>query len=73
MTALIEDYKTTCWGCGLHLLVSPYAPSFKCFWCGAITNQNAVEVENKNFKWRRLRDRGFVGVLVVIMLIVICK
>ncbi|KAM3283634.1 protein S-acyltransferase 11-like [Capsicum chacoense] len=72
VTALIEDYKTTCWGCGLHLLVSPYAPSFKCFWCGAITNQNAVEVENKNFKWRRLRDRGFVGVLVVIMLIVIC-
>ncbi|OIT06836.1 PREDICTED: protein S-acyltransferase 11-like [Nicotiana attenuata] len=70
--ALIEDHETTCWGCGLRVLVPPYAPAFKCFWCGAITNQNAVKIENKNFKWRRLRDRCFVGVLVVFMLFVIC-
>lgn len=68
-----EEHETICWGCGIRLLVSPYAPVFKCGWCGAITNKNSVKCENKYYKWRRLRDRFFVGVLSLFMLFIICK
>lgn len=68
-----EEHETICWGCGIRLLVSPYAPVFKCGWCGAITNKNSVKCENKYYRWRRLRDRFFVGVLSLFMLFIICK
>ncbi|CAL5403886.1 unnamed protein product [Camellia sinensis] len=58
VTSVPEGHETTCWGCGSHLLLSSYAPIFKCGWCGAITNQNAWKRENKGFRWRRLRDRS---------------
>ncbi|XP_009784867.1 protein S-acyltransferase 11-like [Nicotiana sylvestris] len=72
VASVSENHETTCWGCGLRVLVSPHVPAFKCFWCGAITNQNAIKHENQNFRWRRLRDRCFVSILIVFMLIVIC-
>ncbi|KAA8528937.1 hypothetical protein F0562_033575 [Nyssa sinensis] len=72
VTSVIEDHETTCWGCGLRLILSSYAPIFKCGWCGAITNQNARKCDNKCFRWRRLRDRCFVCVLLVFMLFLIC-
>ncbi|KAI5678301.1 hypothetical protein M9H77_09251 [Catharanthus roseus] len=65
--AVGEEHETTCWGCGIRLLVSPYAPVFKCGWCGAITNKNSPKYDNKCYKWRRLRDRCFVGVLVQVV------
>ncbi|KAL0285880.1 UNVERIFIED_CONTAM: protein S-acyltransferase 11 [Sesamum angustifolium] len=66
------DVETTCWGCGLRVLVSPYASVFKCGWCGAITKQNVVKSDNKYFQWRRLRDRCFVMIVVIFMLFFIC-
>ncbi|CAI0415560.1 unnamed protein product [Linum tenue] len=66
-----EDHETTCWGCGLRLILPSYAPIFKCGWCGAVTNQNDKKRENKWFWWKRLRDRCFVCVLLGFMLLVI--
>ncbi|KAK4486360.1 hypothetical protein RD792_009033 [Penstemon davidsonii] len=42
-TSVDVAFETDCWGCGLRVLVSPYASVFKCGWCGAITKQNAVK------------------------------
>ncbi|URE14344.1 DHHC palmitoyltransferase [Musa troglodytarum] len=39
VSLMLEDHKTTCWGCGLHLVLESYSPIFKCGWCGAITDQ----------------------------------
>ncbi|CAI0378063.1 unnamed protein product [Linum tenue] len=66
-----EDHETTCWGCGLRLILPSNAPVFKCGWCGAVTNQNDKKRENKWFWWKRLRDRCFVFVLLGFMLLVI--
>ncbi|CAI9784654.1 unnamed protein product [Fraxinus pennsylvanica] len=72
-TSVDVDHETRCWGCGLRVLVSPYASSvFKCGWCGAITKQNALKCENQCFKWRRLRDLCFVSVVLLFMLFFIC-
>ncbi|XP_022776623.1 protein S-acyltransferase 11-like [Durio zibethinus] len=72
VTTVSEDHETTCWGCGLRLLLPTYAPVFKCGWCGAITNQNVNKPETKCLWWRRLRDRCFVCILFIFMLFVIC-
>ncbi|KAG5405925.1 hypothetical protein IGI04_012044 [Brassica rapa subsp. trilocularis] len=72
VTTINEEYETTCWGCGLNLVLPSYAPVFKCGWCGAITNQNPVRLETRNFGLRRFRDRCFVVILAVFMLFVIC-
>lgn len=66
-----EDHETTCWGCGIRLLVSPHAPVFKCGWCGAITNKDALKTDNRYYRWRRFRDRFFVGALLLFMLFII--
>ncbi|KAK3015730.1 hypothetical protein RJ639_007782 [Escallonia herrerae] len=71
VTSVTEEYETTCWGCGLRLLLSPYAPIFKCGWCGAITDLNARKTDNKYFRWRRLRDQCFVFLLLVFMTFII--
>ncbi|KAF8407467.1 hypothetical protein HHK36_006600 [Tetracentron sinense] len=72
VTSIPEDHETTCWGCGLRLLLPSYTPVFKCGWCGAITNQNPRKLESRYFWWRRLRDRCFVSILLIFMLFVIC-
>ncbi|CAH9105082.1 unnamed protein product [Cuscuta europaea] len=72
ITAASEDNERPCWGCGLRLLVSPYAPAFRCVWCGAITNDNVIKSDNKCFKWKRLRDRCFVIFLILFMVFIIC-
>ncbi|XAR49522.1 Protein S-acyltransferase [Bertholletia excelsa] len=70
--SVAEEYETSCWGCGSHLLLSSYSPVFKCGWCGARTNQNASKCEKQGLWWRRLRDRCFVCVLIIFMLFLIC-
>ncbi|RAL54628.1 unnamed protein product [Cuscuta campestris] len=72
MTSISEDHERPCWGCGLRLLVSPYARAFKCAWCGAITNDDLVKSDNKCFKAKRLRDRFFVVILITFMVFIIC-
>ncbi|OMO75553.1 Zinc finger, DHHC-type, palmitoyltransferase [Corchorus capsularis] len=72
VTMVPEDHETTCWGCGIRLLLPTYAPVFKCGWCGAVTNQNVNKPDTKGFWWRRLRDRCFVCILLIFMLFVIC-
>ncbi|XP_074382757.1 protein S-acyltransferase 11-like isoform X1 [Apium graveolens] len=72
VTSVSEDFDVTCWGCGLHLTVSPYEPAFICGWCGAITNRNASKIERNYLWWRHVRDRCFVGILSVFMLLMIC-
>lgn len=67
-----QDYEAICWGCGLRLILPSNAPVYKCGWCGAITKQNECRSEGKNLRWRRLRDRCFVSVLLIFMLFVIC-
>ncbi|XP_074382765.1 protein S-acyltransferase 11-like isoform X2 [Apium graveolens] len=71
VTSVSEDFDVTCWGCGLHLTVSPYEPAFICGWCGAITNRNASKIERNYLWWRHVRDRCFVGILSVFMLLMI--
>ncbi|KAI9089735.1 hypothetical protein K1719_029028 [Acacia pycnantha] len=71
VTAVTDNYETTCWGCGLRLLLPSCTSVFKCAWCGAITNQNKQKQENKCIKWRRLRDRCVVPIVITFMLFVI--
>ncbi|RZC75005.1 hypothetical protein C5167_050484 [Papaver somniferum] len=73
VTSISEDHETTCWGCGLRLLLPSYTPIFKCGWCGAITNQNPLKHNNKYLRWRHIRDRCFIAILLIFMLFVICK
>ncbi|MBA0566763.1 hypothetical protein Golob_011549, partial [Gossypium lobatum] len=73
VTAVTEEKGTTCWGCGLGLLLPTLGPAFKCGWCGAITNHNLNKTQNQCLLWRRLRDRCFVSFLFGFMLFVICK
>ncbi|KAL3818249.1 hypothetical protein ACJIZ3_004154 [Penstemon smallii] len=67
-TSVDVAFETDCWGCGLRVLVPPYASVFRCGWCGAITKQNAVKSDDKHIRWRRLRDRCFVCVVLIFML-----
>ncbi|WOL18927.1 protein S-acyltransferase 11 isoform X4 [Canna indica] len=69
-----ENHKTTCWGCGLQLVLETYSPVFKCGWCGAITDQCKTlrKPDSVCFSWwRRVRDRLFVTILIFFMLFVI--
>ncbi|MBA0837757.1 hypothetical protein Goarm_009886, partial [Gossypium armourianum] len=70
VTAVTEEKGTTCWGCGLGLLLPTLGPAFKCGWCGAITNHNLNKTQNQCLLWRRLRDRCFVSFLFSFMLFV---
>ncbi|KAK5833302.1 hypothetical protein PVK06_017124 [Gossypium arboreum] len=72
VTAVTEEKGTTCWGCGLGLLLPTLGSAFKCGWCGAITNHNLSKNQNQCLLWRRLRDRCFVSFLFSFMLFVIC-
>ncbi|XVF85643.1 hypothetical protein PTKIN_Ptkin17bG0132600 [Pterospermum kingtungense] len=72
ITTVTEDHETSCWGCGLRLLLPTRAPVFKCGWCGAITNQNVNKPETKFLWWRRLRDRCFVCILIIFIFFVVC-
>ncbi|MCL7027573.1 hypothetical protein MKW94_002905, partial [Papaver nudicaule] len=71
VTSISEDHETTCWGCGLRLLLPSYTPIFKCGWCGAITNQSPLRHNNKYLRWRHVRDRFFISILLIFMLFVI--
>uniref|UniRef100_A0A2P2KUL5 S-acyltransferase n=1 Tax=Rhizophora mucronata TaxID=61149 RepID=A0A2P2KUL5_RHIMU len=71
VTEVAGDHETTCWGCGLSLLLPSYSLVFKCGWCGAVTKPNEQKCD-KYYWWRRLRDRCFVCILLVFILFVIC-
>ncbi|PWA74318.1 hypothetical protein CTI12_AA252910 [Artemisia annua] len=71
VASINEEHETTCWGCGLRLIIAPYAPVFRCGWCGAITNHNARKSDGKYSWLRRLRDRCFVTILLLFMLFII--
>ncbi|KAL9230884.1 hypothetical protein vseg_006177 [Gypsophila vaccaria] len=45
---------------------------FKCGWCGAITKEDDFKSKQKTLRWRRLRDRCFVVILLIFMVFVIC-
>ncbi|XP_051137511.1 protein S-acyltransferase 11 [Andrographis paniculata] len=64
--------ETNCWGCGLRVLVASYARVFKCGWCGALTRKNDIKIGNNDLRWRRLRDRCFVFIVILFMLFFIC-
>ncbi|XP_010940329.1 protein S-acyltransferase 11 [Elaeis guineensis] len=75
VASILENHETTCWGCGLHLLLETYSPIFKCGWCGAITHRNKAlrKPDSACFShWRLVRDRFFVTILLFFMLFVIC-
>ncbi|XP_071690840.1 protein S-acyltransferase 11-like isoform X2 [Rutidosis leptorrhynchoides] len=71
VASITEEHEVTCWGCGLILILTPYTPIFKCGWCGAITNHNALKCDISYLWWRRLRDRCFVCVLLLFMSFII--
>ncbi|RZB41806.1 Protein S-acyltransferase 11 isoform F [Glycine soja] len=71
VTEVTENYETTCWGCGLRVLLPSCASAFKCGWCGAITDQNKKKPNLKCIRWRVVRDRCFVSVVLVFMFFVI--
>lgn len=66
-----QDYESICWGCGLRLILPSNAPVFKCGWCGAVTKQDQCRTVRKNLRWRHLRDRCFVVVLLMFMVFII--
>ncbi|XP_042458276.1 protein S-acyltransferase 11-like isoform X2 [Zingiber officinale] len=71
----LDSHKVKCWGCGLNLLLESFSPIFKCGWCGAITDQSRAlrKPDSACFsRWRCLRDRLFVTLLLCFMLFVIC-
>ncbi|KAJ1440384.1 Palmitoyltransferase, DHHC domain [Sesbania bispinosa] len=70
-TEVTENYETTCWGCGLRVLLPSCASLFKCGWCGAITDRNKQKYDQKCFRWRILRDRCFVSVVIIFIFFVI--
>ncbi|KAG8493138.1 hypothetical protein CXB51_010515 [Gossypium anomalum] len=72
VTAVTEKKGTTCWGCGLGLLLPTLGSAFKCGWCGAITNHNLSKNQNQCLLWRRLHNRCFFSFLFSFMLFVIC-
>ncbi|KAM0841095.1 hypothetical protein ACQ4PT_059231 [Festuca glaucescens] len=75
VTSIPEDHEATCWGCGLRLVFTSYAPVYKCGWCGAVTqcDQTSRKPDSVCFsRWRRFRDGFFVTVLILFMLFVIC-
>ncbi|KAK1262216.1 putative S-acyltransferase [Acorus gramineus] len=69
------DLETTCWGCGLRLLLPISSAVFKCGWCGAISNHNHHRrQESACFsRWRSLRDRCFVSIVLLFMFFIICS
>uniref|UniRef100_A0A2P2KUM0 S-acyltransferase n=1 Tax=Rhizophora mucronata TaxID=61149 RepID=A0A2P2KUM0_RHIMU len=71
VTEVAEEHETTCWGCGLRLLLPSYSPVFKCGWCGAVTKPNDKKCD-KYLWWRCLRDRCLVSILLGFILFVIC-
>ncbi|OIW17353.1 hypothetical protein TanjilG_22465 [Lupinus angustifolius] len=71
VTEVTDNYETTCWGCGLHILLPSCTSIFKCGWCGAITDQNKKKRDDKCVRWRLLRDRCVLCVVVTFMLLVI--
>lgn len=75
VTSIPEDHEATCWGCGLRLVFTSYAPVYKCGWCGAVTQSNQASRKPDSVcfsRWRRFRDGFFVTVLILFMLFVIC-
>ncbi|KAK9117890.1 hypothetical protein Scep_015983 [Stephania cephalantha] len=70
--SILEEPGTTCWGCGFHILVPSFTTVFKCGWCGAITNQNPRRHGIGRPRWKYVRDRCLVVVLLIFMLLVIC-
>ncbi|KAK2453733.1 DHHC-type zinc finger family protein [Trifolium repens] len=70
-TEATDNYETTCWGCGLRVMLPSCASVFKCGWCGAITDHNKKKRDEKCFGWRVLRDRCFLSVVIVFMFFVI--
>ncbi|KAL5068081.1 hypothetical protein RYX36_018968, partial [Vicia faba] len=67
VTVATKNYETTCWGCGLRLLLPSHAPVFKCGWCGAITNQSKQRCDKPGHRWRQLRDRCILTMVFMFM------
>lgn len=59
-------WETTCWGCGLRVVLPKFAPMFMCGWCGAIT------IDNPEMKptppWSRRCSKGQDRVFVFLVL-----
>ncbi|KAG0575767.1 hypothetical protein M758_5G031300 [Ceratodon purpureus] len=59
-------WETSCWGCGLRVVLPKFAPMFKCGWCGAIT------IEKSEMKpispWSRRCSKGRDRVFVCLVL-----
>lgn len=47
------------------------APVFKCGWCGAITDQSKQKCDKNGLRWRLLRDRCIVTIVIMFMLFII--
>ncbi|KAG9442282.1 hypothetical protein H6P81_018136 [Aristolochia fimbriata] len=71
VASMPEGFEAKCWGCSLRLLLPSYSPVFKCGWCGALTYQNQKKHERYSNRWRYIRDRIFVTVVILFMLFVI--
>ncbi|KAK7308442.1 hypothetical protein VNO77_42047 [Canavalia gladiata] len=71
VTEVTENFETTCWGCGLRVLLPSSTSAFKCGWCGAITDQKKQKRDQKCFRWRIVRDQCFVSIVVIFMFFVI--
>ncbi|KAG8382171.1 hypothetical protein BUALT_Bualt05G0049000 [Buddleja alternifolia] len=71
-TSITVDHQTNCWGCGLRLLVPPYASVSKCGWCAALTKHNVVISDNKYFWWRWLQNQCFISIALLFMVFFIC-
>lgn len=68
-------WETTCWGCGLRVVLPKFSPMFKCGWCGAISVHKS---ESKGVsRWSRrcsvARDRFFVCFVLFVIFSIVCE
>jgi hypothetical protein len=70
------SWETTCWGCGLRVVLPRFAPMFSCGWCGAITNVGRSEIKPVS-AWSRRCSTGqqccFVSMVLVAIVSIACE
>jgi len=67
-------WQTTCWGCGLGVVLPTFAPMFRCGWCGAITSDQSEmkPVSSWSTRCSKGRDRLFVCFVFLLIFSIVC-
>ena len=70
----LVPYETSCWGCGVRLILPSIVPVYKCGWCGAISNNDTqTRKEGWWLKCSYALDRILVAIITFLVLLIICQ